>query len=144
MLAFHKEILESVTVSLKVDAVLYDFFGKKKGKKYKVLKGTCSLERLKSFSSRLQDDIDEITNDRCGPSACDQFTAADSTTKLIDVKSHVDTLIAVTTTQAITLKKTWEYFESHIEEYLPGMPKVESASFKPRFSAHVGEYYGLE
>ncbi len=62
MVVFHKEMLESVTASLKADKVLYDFFGHKKGKKYKISKGICTLGRLKSFSSRLQDDIDEITS----------------------------------------------------------------------------------
>lgn len=75
MLVFHKETLESVTTSLRTDKVLYEFFEHKKGRKYKVSKGTCTLERLKSFSSRLQDDIDEMTTDRDALiSVCDQFT----------------------------------------------------------------------
>ncbi len=75
MLAFHKETLESVTTSLRPDKVLYEFFEHKKGKKYKVSKGSCTLERLKSFSSRLQEDIDEMTTDRDALiSVRDQFT----------------------------------------------------------------------
>lgn len=158
MVAFHEETLESVTTSLKADNVLYDFFGKKKGKKYKVSKGICTLARLKSFVSKLQDDIDEMTSNKDELiSTRDKFK--DRTIeevefdinffsfhikKLTTVKSHVEALIAITIPRAVTLETAWKYFESHREDYLPSIPVAEIADFKPRFFAHVRRYYGLE
>ena len=175
MLAFREEILESTTASLKTDKVLYEFFGQKKGKKYRVLKGKCTLGRLKSFSSRLQDDIEEMTNDKDGlANICNQFSTRaiakekfdealefygissrekvasridyfeSHLTKLTAVKSHVDALVDVITPQSMTLKKSWEYFESHIEEYLPSMSVPEIARLKPLFLVYVHDYYGLD
>lgn len=175
MVAFHEETLESVTISLKPDRILSDFFLKKKGKKYKVSKGKCSLGRLKLFATKLQDDITEMTTDKDGLiSIRDKFAARtitaiefdealesygiydreklaswisffnSHTEKLATVKSHVEALIAVTIPLSVTLETAWEYFKSHRDGYLPGITDVEIAGFKPRFFAHVSEYYGLE
>jgi hypothetical protein len=64
--------------------------------------------------------------------------------KLATVKSHVEALIAVTIPLAITLETAWGYFDSHREAYLPGMAAAAMVEFKPRFFAHLREYYGLE
>ncbi len=45
---------------------MYTFFEHKKGKKYKVQKGQCTLEKLKTFSSYLQDDIYDLTVQKGG------------------------------------------------------------------------------
>lgn len=65
MLQFHKESLEKVIVSLQKDPAVYAFFEHKKGKKYRIQKGQCTLEKLKTFSSYLQDDIYDLTVQKC-------------------------------------------------------------------------------
>lgn len=69
MLQFHKESLASVTIFLQKDPTLYAFFEHKKGKKYKVQRGQCTLEKLKIFSSYLQDDIYDLTVQKGGLAA---------------------------------------------------------------------------
>ena len=85
MLQFYKESLEKVTVSLQKDPIVYAFFEHKKGKKYKVQNGQCSLEKLNRFSSHLHDDIYDLTtlkNDLIITNA--QFTSGNITETQFD------------------------------------------------------------
>lgn len=60
MIQLHKELLE-VPVDLKKDSKVYEFFIHKKGKKYKIYNGQCTLGKLKIFSEYLQEDIEDLT-----------------------------------------------------------------------------------
>ena len=58
---FNDAALENTTVYLQDDSTVYEFFTRKKGKKYKVKNGQCTLGQLRSFSSYLQEDFDAVT-----------------------------------------------------------------------------------
>ena len=174
MLQFHKESLEKVIVSLQNDPTVYSFFEHKKGKKYRIQNGQCSLEKLKKFSSYLHDDIHDLTAQRAGlasvnaqfiigitaKSEFDEFLDSygiggreeikasiefysKKIKKLADVKTHVDGLISSTIPNAITPKRAWKYFKSHLPDYFGDLSPEEIHDFKPKFLVHLHDHYGF-
>jgi hypothetical protein len=173
MLQFHKESLEKVIISLQKDPAVYAFFEHKKGKKYRIQKGQCTLGKLKIFSESIEEDIKKYQTDK--PKfvyAHDQILGLALTsdvveilhdykieslndlqsfiqycdknlTKFTEAKASVDGLIAATIPKVITLKRAWKYFKHHLPDYFHHLSVDELKDFKPKFLTHLHDYYGF-
>jgi hypothetical protein len=173
MLQFYKESLEKVTVSLQKDPIVYAFFEHKKGKKYRIQKGQCTLGKLKIFSESIEEDIKKYQTDKAKfVYAHDQILGLALTsdvveilhdykieslndlqsfiqycdknlTKFTEAKASVDGLIAATIPKVITLKRAWKYFKHHLPDYFHHLSVDELKDFKPKFLTHLHDYYGF-
>ncbi len=147
MIKMHEESLE-IPISLKKDVVVYDFFVRKKGKKYKIYDGQCTLGKLKIFSEYLNEDIEILNEKKVDFKHMNEFTHSFSRrlVKLVTVKNHLDTLILTVIPEVITSRRAWKYFKLHFLEYdyFSERSKKQIKEFKPIFLAHVRDFYGIE
>jgi hypothetical protein len=172
MTQLYEESLD-IPVYLNSNSKIYSFFVHKKGKKYRIQKGQCTLGKLKIFSEYIEEDIKNYQTDKARfVYAHDQILGLALTsdvveilhdykieslndlesfmqycdknlTKFTEAKANVDGLISATIPKVITLKSAWKYFKHHLPDYFHDLSPAAMHDFKPKFLVHLRDHYGF-